>query len=369
MMKKKLKLFLAILIFFVTANLVATDVYATSGYDTQLEEVSSQVDEILEEFDISYSFEDMSDLSLTELFSSIKEAIAARVRAPFTALGTILIVIVFTSLMKSVGETALRNSPSSNMYNLVCVLTAVTVIAPMLLNAYGNAEEAIDTGRGFMRIFIPVFVGITVASGHITSAGVYNAVTLLSAEFIVELSRNFLMPLLSVAVALAVSGSIFSNAAVDSIISLIKKLITWTMTVAVTLFSGFVSLKCSLGARADGFAVKTVKFMISGFVPVVGSAVSDAYTTVKGSFDVMRCTIGLAGTVAVVMILLPPVVELLLYRVVMWIGTAVAEMFSVNSLAKLMKNLDCGLSIAMSILLCFSMMFIICTGILMKVSG
>lgn len=368
-MKKTLKLLIVIIILIVTANLASLNVYAVSEYDTQLDEVSSQVDEILEQFDIAYSFEDMSDFSLTELVSSVKDVIAARARAPFTALGTILIVIVFTSLMKCVGETALINSPSSNMYNLVCVLTAVTVIAPMLLNAYGNAENAIARGGDFMRIFIPVFVGITVASGHITSAGIYNAVTLLSAELIVELSRNFLMPLLSVTVALAVSGSIFSNAAVDSIINLIKKLITWSVTVAVTLFSGFVSLKCSLGSKADGFGVKTVKFMISGFVPVVGSAVSDAYTTVKGSFDVMRCTIGLAGTIAIVMILLPPVIELLFYRIVMWIGTAVAEMFSVNSLAKLMKNIDCGLSIAMSVLICFSMMFIICTGILMKVSG
>lgn len=367
-MKITIRIFLAIVCLFLTASLMIFDVYAEE-YDSQTDEISSQVNEMLDDFDISYTFEDLSDFSLSELFSAVKDMIAARVRAPFTALGTILIVIVFTALMKSACETALKESCSSDIYNLVCVLTAVTVIAPMLLNAYSHAASAIDTGGGFMLVFVPIFVGITAVSGHITSAGIYNAVTLISAELIVEMSRNFLLPLLSAAIALAISGSIFSNSAVDSIINLIKKLITWAVTIAMTLFSGFVSMKCAFGARADGFAAKTAKFVISGFVPVVGSAVSDAYTTVRGSFDVLRCTVGMAGTIAIVMIMLPPVIELFLYRVVMWIGSAAAEMFSVDSLAKLMKNLDSGLAIAMSVLICFSVLFIICTGVVMNVAG
>lgn len=368
-LKTVIKILFSFALSFFLILISGREVYAVSEYDSQTAEISAQVDDMLEEYDISYTYEDMNDLSLSDLFESVKENLAARASAPFKTLGLVLMVIFFSALMKNIGETALLNRASSNMYNLVCVLSSVTVITPLLLNAYGNAESAIDTGGGFMKIFVPVFAGVTIASGHITSAGVYNTITLVAAEFIVELSRNFLMPLLSITIALAILGSVFSHTAVDGIIRLIKKLITWVMTVALTLFGGFVSLKCTLGASADGFAAKTAKFVISGFVPVVGSAVSDAYTTVKGSFDVMRCTIGLAGTVAVVMIMLPPVIELLLYRAVMWIGTAVAEMFSADSIAKLMKNLDSGLSIAMSILICFSMLFIICTGILMKTAG
>lgn len=368
-MKTAVKMLLFVIILYISSSAAAFDVYASEEYSAQTDEISAQVDEMLEEFDISYTYEDMSDFSFSELFSNIKNALASRAKAPFTAIGFILIIIIFSALMKNLGETALHGSPSNNMHNLVCVLTAVAVIAPMLVSAYENALSAIDTGGNFMRVFIPVFVGVTAASGHITSAGVYNIVTLASAELIAELSRNFLMPLLSITVALAISGSVFSNSAVDGIIRLIKRLITWCMTVAMTLFSGFVSLKCTLGAKTDGLTAKTVKFMISGFVPVVGNAVSDAYATVKGGFDVMRCTIGLAGTAAIVMIMLPPVIELFLYRAVLWIGAAAAEMLSADSLAKLMKNLDSGLAIAMSILICFSVLFVICTGILMNTAG
>ena len=110
---------------------------------------------------------------------------------------------------------------------------------------------------------------------------------------------------------------------------------------------------------------QTAKFVISGFVPIVGSAVSDAYTTVKGSFGILKCTAGTAGTIAVLMLLLPPVAEILIYRIVMWTAGTAAEMFSVKPIEKLLKGIDSGLAIIMSVLICFGMLFIISTAILM----
>jgi stage III sporulation protein AE len=132
------------------------------------------------------------------------------------------------------------------------------------------------------------------------------------------------------------------------------------------LFTGFLTLKSSIGNAADGFASKTAKFMISGFVPVVGGAISDAYSTVKSSMSIIRCTTGTAGAIAIVIIMIPPVLELMAYRLVFMIGSAAAEMMSVTPIVRLFKNLDSGLAIAMSVLICFSVFFIISTAILMN---
>jgi stage III sporulation protein AE len=174
------------------------------------------------------------------------------------------------------------------------------------------------------------------------------------------------VPVLGLTAVLAVSGSVFPNSSGEAFLGLIKKVVTWGMTVVMTLFTGFVTLKCSLAAKADGVATKTAKFMISGFVPVVGSAVSDAYSTVRGSFDVIGGTVGTAGIFAVLLIMLEPAAEIVLFRLVMWIGTAAAEMFSAEPVAKLLKGLDSGLAIAQSVMICYAVMFVISTAILIQ---
>lgn len=357
-------------VMFIAVLLIAVPFRASASELSDEEaEISGQIDEIMSDYDIGLSYGEISGLSFGELIGRAWEVVSSQLAAPMKVLGTLLIVSVFTAVMKSFGEGVFPVGTTSNLYDMICVMTAVAVITPQLLDVYGGALTSIERSGGFLLVFVPVFAGITIAMGGITSGGIYNIMTLAASEVFVGLSRSYLMPILSVTAVLAVSGSVFPNTSVESFVTLMKKIVTWGMTVAMTLFTGFVTLKCTLAGKTDGVATKTAKFIMSGFVPIVGGAVSDAYSTVRGGFDVIRGTVGTVGVLAVVLIMLPPILKILVFRVVMWIGTAVSEMLSAAPLVKLMKGLDSGLAIAQSVLICYSLMFVLCTAILMQAVG
>lgn len=355
-------LFLAILLL-----TVMIPVSASADYSQEEEEINSQVDELLDDYDIEWKMENIRDLGFSDIIDAVRRSLRSKAAAPMKLLGTLLAVAVFTSVIRSVGESAFPES-SSQLYDMICVITAVAVIAPQLMTVYGNSIEAVERVGGFIALFVPLYAAIAAAGGGIASGSFYNIMTLGASETIVILSRTYLMPVLSLTAVLAISGSAFPNSSVDSMIGLIKKVTTWGMTVVMTLFTGFVSLKCTLASKADGAATKTAKFIMSGFVPIVGGAVSDAYSTVRSSFDIIGGTVGTAGTVAVLLMLLPPVIEIIVFRFVMWVGAAAADMFSSSALSKLLKGIDSGLAIAQSVLICYGLMFILCTAILMQAS-
>lgn len=366
-MKRIILIIITLTICIIAMNGFSSDIYAEEGeaYESQL---GSEVDDVLSDYGVDYSYFDMTALSIDEFLSKLKESVTERINAPFRLLSSVLVIIIFASFMNNLGDGLAGKVSSAEIYGFICAASTAAVISGPLLEVYENTAEAMNRCGGFMTAFVPIYVGIIIVSGGMVSAQLYNGITLMAAEVIVQAAESLVMPLLSMMAALAVMGSIFPNSFIDTVTALIKKLVTLGLTLSLTLFSGFVSVKSTLGAKADGFAAKSVKLMMSGFIPVVGSAVSDAYSTVKGSFEVMRCTVGTAGTVGLVLLFLPPIIEILVFRVVMWIGASAAEMFSVPSASKLMKGLDNGLAIAMSILICFGLLFIISTAVLMKAS-
>lgn len=113
-----------------------------------------------------------------------------------------------------------------------------------------------------MLVFVPVFAGINYSfrrnclGRHIQHDDSWSI-----RAFCRFLPTVFLLPILSVTVVLAVSGSVFPNVSVESIVKLIKKLITWGMTVAMTLFTGFTTMKCTLAAKTDGAAAKQLNLL------------------------------------------------------------------------------------------------------------
>lgn len=363
-MKKIFYLFIIFTVLIITANPLESFAEFTGSES----EIRNQIDDIMSDYDIDFSYDDIGNLSFSGLLDIVKNSFTARLSAPLKVLKTLLFVILFTAVMKNAG-TGIFSGTSAGLYNMICVITAVTVIMPQLFTVYGSALTAVRRGGDFILVFVPVFAGVTVIAGGITTAGIYNLLILGASELIVRLSENFLIPVVSISTVLAVSGSVFPDMSLNSIINLLKKLITWGMTVTMTLFTGFVSMKCTLGGKADGVASKTARFLISGVVPVVGGAVSDAYATVKSSFDVIHGSVGTVGVIAMIIIMLPPVMEVLVFRIVMWVGTAIAELFSTEPLVRLMKGIDSGLAVAQSVLVCYSVIFVLCTGILMKCLG
>lgn len=356
-MKKAVIIFLSLVIvftFILPVSAMAEDILSP------VDEITEQIDSILDDYDIGFDISDMDSLSLTELIERIKNHLISHIDAPLKILCSVFIVIICSTLTNN------AVSKSTDIYNMVCVMTAVTVIAPQLISVFNETLYTIQVGSSFILVFVPLFTAISVISGGFTSAGVYHMMMLGASELIVKLSESYLLPVLGVISAFAVTGSVFPSTSLDSLVNLLKKTVTWGISITMSLFVGFVTLKCTITGKADGVAAKTAKMLVSGFVPIVGGAVSDAYSTVRGSFDVINGAVGAVGIIAIAMIMLPKIIEIFLYRIVMWVGSAVADIFSADAISKLLKSFDSGLAIAQSILICYGVIFILCSAILMQ---
>lgn len=367
-MEQSLKKFIAavFVIIAVFVGLLPMSAYADE-YNDGMEEISENVENIMSDFSLDLSLEDAEKLSLDSLFGKIRERLTDRLGEPMRLLAVIFMVIVLCAVISSAGSFS--GKASGDIYSMVCVMSAVAVILPRIMAIYSEILSLIHTTGGFILVFVPFFTGIAAATGSITTAGIYHIMVLGASEFIVKLAESWFMPVLGATAALGITGSIFPSVSLDSLVDLLKKAITWGISIAMTLFTGFVSLKCTIGSKADGAAAKTAKMLVGNFVPIVGSAVSDAYSTVKGSFQVIGGAAGAVGITGIILLLLPMILEVILYRFVMWTGIAAAEIFSADPLRKLMKSIDSGLAIAQCILICYSVIFILCSAILISAMG
>lgn len=324
-------------------------------------EIADDINDLLRSCDLGFSYEDIPGLGLGALWEILSGRLGDWLKAPLRCLGMILVLAVFSAVIRSITE-----SGSGGIFRLVCALTSVSAIAPPLLDVYRMTLESIQLTASFTLVYVPIFTGITVICGGLTSAGMFHMLILAASEVIVKVSESLLLPVLSVSTALAVSGSIFPSSPGESMVRLIRKTVGMLITVTATLFTGFLSLRCSLSGRVDGAADRTARMLLSGAVPVIGGAVSEAYGTVKGSFEVIRGTIGAAGIIAIALIMLPPILEVIAFRIAMWAGAAAADMMSADSLASLLRALDEGLAIAQSVMIAQGGILVICTAIFMN---
>lgn len=359
-MKRLIVIAVSLILIFPCISPISAFAEDTTDYTA---EITEELDGILSEFGTGFELSDMVNLSLSNLWDRLWQEFSSRLSSPVKMMSSVFLVIVFSAVVKSFSDS------SEDMYNMICVIASVIVILPHLTEVYGGILQSIQTMGGFILVFVPVLTAVSVACGGFTTAGVCHMLLLGASEVIVRISECYLLPVLGVTASIGATGSVFPNTSLDSIVNLLKKAVTWGISITMTLFTGFVTLKCTITGRADGAAAKTAKMLVSGFIPIVGGAISDAYSTVKGSFEVIGGTVGAAGIIAIAIIILPTLLELLVYRFVMWAGSAAADVFGADSISKLLKSIDGGFAIAQCVMICYSVIFILCTAILMKTFG
>ncbi len=329
--------------------------------------LTPEAKEILEENGLTVdNTEAVTEITPKKIFAYIGSEFKKSLVRPLKTLASLLAVILVAALIESM-QDSIPNKSLSKIFGVICVLISVGLISETVTESISRSADAISSGGRFMIGYVPVFAGITASSGSVTSAAAYNMLVLVAAQTAVQISGEMMVPALSVCMAMGIVEAINPDFKLSGITEALKKAITFALGFIMTIFIGLLSLQSIVGASADTLGVKAAKFVVSNFIPVVGGAVSDAYATVKNSLGLLRGGVGFIGIAAIFVMILPPILDIIAMRLVFGIADIVTELFGVTQVKILVKNTGWILSTIFSILICFSVMLIISTAILMLV--
>ncbi len=144
-----------------------------------------------------------------------------------------------------------REPGSSEVFGVICALAACgTVIVP-IVSCIRSVSEAAESASIFMTSYVPVYAGVLLTSGQAATAVSYQSVVLFAAELISLLASGVVVPLMTISLALGLTGSVTPGMKLDAAGNLMSKAAAWLLGLCCTLFVGLLSLQSLAGAAAD----------------------------------------------------------------------------------------------------------------------
>ncbi len=306
-------------------------------------------------------------LSPDDLLHRLLETAAEEAAAPLKLCGMLLTMTVLSTLLGSLGDAA--GGTLRRGFDTLCTLLCIGTAAQPLCDCLIRTADALGTGQAFMTGYVPVFGAFIAAGGQVAGSAAYQVFVLFLTEGIMQLMHGALFPLLQMSAALGLADAVNPALQLGGFVRGIQKAVTWLLGFVMTMFSALLSVRGIVAAAADSLAAKSVRLVASGLIPIVGNAVSDAYGTVQGSIRLMRSGVGACGILVILWLTLPPVISLTLYRIVFRINGIFAEMAGTKPLPQLYQNMQTVLSAAFAILVCFAVMMIVSSAVMLLLLG
>lgn len=378
---KKIVITVLLILIFLTHNTYATEESLSQEDIMQSQQEDLDINSFIDEAD-KYTDDIYEDIDMGELFSSaitgsidnesilksIIKAIGGEVLDSITVLGSILVIIVIHSILKSLSD-GLENKGIAQITYYVQYILIVTLIMTNFVQILDIVRESIQSLVGFMNSLIPIMITLMITTGSIVSANLIQPIILFLITFIGNFLTGIIIPLILVSTALGIVSKISDRVQVDKLSKFFKSSVVWILGVILTIFVGVVSIEGTLSSSVDGITAKTAKAAVSSFIPVVGKILGDAVDTVIGCSSILKNATGIVGVIILIGIAIVPIIKLVALMAIYYLGAALCQPIADEKIIQLLEQMGDTFKVLLAIMCSISVMFIIGTTLVINISN
>lgn len=343
--------------------------YKMSGAEKLERELPKETKKSLDRIGVeSKNIKSITDLTPKKLFNELFIIIKQQSPIPIKAISTSLSIMLLCALIESM-RLSFGSRPLSGIVGVISSLCICATITMPIVNTIDNAARVIRYSANFMLSYIPVMVGIMVASGQAVSAASYHMMMIAAGETIAQIASRFLVPLLNVYLAISVVSALSSKMDLSGICKTINTVVKWVLGFIMTTFVSLLTLQSVVASTADNAGSKSVKFAINSFVPIVGGALSDAFSTVQGCIKLLKSGVGAFGVLAAGIIFIPIIVECIIWLLSVNICASIGDIFELKQISKLLRATGKVISTMLAIIFCCMTILTISTVLILIIGG
>lgn len=340
------------------------------GIGEFIEEANKYTGEFFEEIDINNIFQDAikGEIDNESIFKNIIKLLGDELINGLTALGSILAIVVIHSVLKSVGE-GLENTNITKLIYYVQYILIVTVVMINFSDIVQAVKETCNNLVGFMNILTPLIISLMIYTGSIVSSGILEPIILFLINFIGNIIEGLIIPVVLVFTSLIVISKISDNIQIEKLSKFLKSSVIWFFGIILTIFVGIISLEGTLSSSVDGITAKTTKALVSSAIPVVGKILGDAVDTVLGCGIILKNAVGIIGVIIVIGICIIPIIKLGILTMAYKLMSGICEPIADKNITSLLEQIGDVYQIFLAILCSISVMLIIGTALVVKISN
>ena len=310
------------------------------AYGEVEEEIPGEIADLLPDGLFSDSVEEATHAAetatdLSYLLGAVLSAVGLRMEDAVGMLATILGLLLLSALLARLREGLGGGEMLGFCMRLALYTALVTVTAGMVgtVQSYFSALDQVSAA------LLPAMGTLYALGGNLGEAAISGEITAVFLSVCRYVSTSVTPPVCAICMAFALMDALGTRLTLAPLANQIKKWYTGLLSLVMFLISLTLTAKTALAGRADTLAMRGVKYAMGNWIPVVGGALGGTVGYVAEGVGLMRGVCGVSGVIVLALLLLPTLVELLLFRAVLHLSVTVASLLGCEGEGRLLGEM------------------------------
>ena len=307
-------------------------------------------------------------LKYENVFASIFSSLVEMVLKYLPLLSIIIAIGVVSNLLNGV-KSKFNEKSTSDLISLVCFLTVAVIIIGIITNLAENTGQSISSMVKQMNLVFPILLSLMVGLGSTASVGVFQPIVAIMSTYVADFFNFFIVPLFMLSFVFSIISNISTNIKLDKFSSFISSLFKWSVGLIFTLFFAVFSIQGISAGSFDSIGIRTTKYTIKSYVPVMGGYLSDGMDLILSSSILIKNSIGLVGILLIISTIISPILEIVVCSLMLKLVSAILQPLGNHKTSSFLGSVSKSITMLSTSIIAIGFMYIISVGMLMSASN
>lgn len=338
-----------------------------------LQEIQNQIkdEKFIEDVDLKTFMKDLisGKKTMLDLFDKegLKLFLFDELSASLKVASIIFVLALLSSILKSL-DNSFSSGAISQVTTYIVFIVMVTLTLVGFKDVLNICNTTIDSMINLMQILMPILITFLVVMGFPMTSTVMTPIFMGGVTFINIVFKNFLFVSITIGFAILVINNLSNSIKLKKLASFIKQINLITIGAIFTIYLALVSMQGMYVKSLDGFAVKSTKFAIGNFIPVVGGFVSDSFDIILSSSQLIKNLFGGVGLIILVGICLIPIIKIISIILVYKTSAMIVEPVGEDSISNFLNEISNLMAIMLACIIAITIMFFVTIAIVVSIS-
>lgn len=271
---------------------------------------------------------------------------------------TVIAIAILFSLVNNMSSGFISKSTTEILYFVCYSAIIISVVAKVGILIADTVSTIGDIQR-FMQIAFPIMLTLITALGGAITVSVYQPLMAVLSTGVITVINAVIIPCFVATLVLSIVGNITTNIKLDKLTKFFKTLGEVILGIMFSIFMTFVTMQGITGAVADNISVRSAKFAISSYVPILGGYLSEGFDLVMASVVLIKNSLGLTGVIILLSIVLLPIMKLLCFTLGLKLAAGIIEPIGDKRMSDIVYGISKNMVLLIVAMLGVSFMFLI----------
>ncbi|MDE5755693.1 MAG: stage III sporulation protein AE [Clostridia bacterium] len=271
---------------------------------------------------------------------------------------TIIAVAIIYSLLEGL-TSSFSQKPTRKLIYFATYSAIIVLVMAQVGSMISLTTNTINNVKLLMESIFPILLTLTTLLGGVNSSAFFSPLMATLTTFITAFISSVIIPFFIATIAFSIVGNMTSSVKLDKLTGFFKSTATYVLGGAFGIFIAFLTFQGLTGGVIDSISIKTAKFAMQSYIPILGGYLSDGFDLMLASLVLIKNSLGIVSLLMILGVIALPTLKIIVLSLALKLASGIIEPLCDSKFSKMLQSISSNLTLLIVSMLGVAFMFLL----------